>query len=48
MTNLYRGLRGLSFKLMRALGMLPQEIEEFVSAAREDVRNTRIHFSLPM
>lgn len=48
MTNLYRGLRGLSFKLMRELGMQPQEVEEFVSAAREDVRNTRLHFSFPM
>ncbi|KAG8165789.1 hypothetical protein KVR01_004341 [Diaporthe batatas] len=48
MTNIYRGIRGLSFKLLRALGMTPQEIDEFVSAATEDVRDTRFHFSWPM
>lgn len=48
MTSLYRGLRGLSFKLLRALGMPPEAVEELTSAAREDLRNTRLHFSFPM
>jgi hypothetical protein len=48
MTNIYRGIRGFSFKLLRALGMTPQEVEELSSAAGEDIRNTRIHFSFPM
>lgn len=48
MTNIYRGIRGFSFKLLRALGMTPQEIDELVSAASEDVRDTRIRFSWPM
>lgn len=48
MTNMYRGLRSLSFKLLRSLGMSPQAVEEFVSAAREDLRNTALHFSFPM
>ncbi|KAK7731597.1 hypothetical protein SLS63_005283 [Diaporthe eres] len=48
MTSLYRGLRGLSFKLLRALGMPPEAVEELISAAREDLRNTRLHFSFPI
>lgn len=48
MTNFYRGLRGISFKLLRALGMPPDEIEKFIDATREDIRNTELHFSFPM
>lgn len=48
MTNFYRGLRGMSFKLLRAIGMSPDEIEEFIDATREDIRDTRLHFSFPM
>lgn len=48
MTSLYRGIRGLSYKLMRAIGMPPHAVDEFISAAREDVRDTRLHFSFPV
>lgn len=48
MTNIYRGISGISFKLLRGLGMSSQEVDKFVSAASEDVRDTRIHFSWPI
>lgn len=48
MTNFYRGLRGISFKLFRALGMSPDEIEDFINATREDIRDTQLHFCFPM
>lgn len=48
MTNFYRGLRGMSFKLLRALGMSPDEIEVFIDATREDIRDTQLHFSFPI
>ncbi|ROW14996.1 hypothetical protein VPNG_03427 [Cytospora leucostoma] len=48
MTNFYRGLRGMSFKLLRAHGMTPEKIEEFIGATREDIRDTRLHFSFPI
>lgn len=48
MTNFYRGLRGMSFKLLRAHGMTPEEIEVFIDATREDIRDTRLHYSFPM
>ncbi|POS68737.1 hypothetical protein DHEL01_v212869 [Diaporthe helianthi] len=48
MTKMYRGIRGFSFKLLRALGMTPQKVDECVSAAGDDVRDTRIHFPRPI
>ncbi|KUI56233.1 tRNA1(Val) (adenine(37)-N6)-methyltransferase [Cytospora mali] len=48
MTNFYRGLRGMSFKLLRAIGMTPDAIEEFIDATRADIRDTGLHFSFPI
>lgn len=48
MANSYRALRGFSWKLFRKMGMPPDEIEELVRLAKDDIRNTRLHYFFPM
>lgn len=47
MTNSYKALRGFGWKLFRKMGMPPDEIEELVSLAKDDIRDTRLHFFFP-
>lgn len=47
MTNVYKGLRGMCWKVLRSYGMEPDEIEDLVRVTLDDVRNTRIHFYWP-
>lgn len=48
MTNSYKALRGFGWKLFRKLGMPPDEIEELVKLAKDDIRDTRLHFFFPI
>lgn len=48
MMNFYRGMRGLCWKLFRGYGMTPEDIESLVHLARQDLRDTRLHFSYPL
>ncbi|KUI54300.1 hypothetical protein VP1G_01784 [Cytospora mali] len=47
MTNSYKALRGFGWKLFRKMGMPPDEIEELVRLAKDDIRNTQLHFFFP-
>ncbi|KAF3766531.1 S-adenosyl-L-methionine-dependent methyltransferase [Cryphonectria parasitica EP155] len=47
MTNADRAIRGTSWKLFRALGMSPEEIEDIVQRTKKDIRNTSIHGFIP-
>lgn len=46
--NTSKGLRGVSWKLLRSLGMLPEEIEELVEQVKADIKNTSIHAFTPL
>ncbi|ROW04808.1 hypothetical protein VMCG_04782 [Cytospora schulzeri] len=47
MTNQYKGLRGMCWKVLRHYGMEADEIEDIVRLALNDIRDTRIHFYWP-
>lgn len=47
MTNQYKGLRGMCWKILRSYGMEPDEIEDIIRLALNDIRDTRIHFYWP-
>lgn len=47
MMNVYKGLRGMCWKILRSYGIEPDEIEELVRLALIDVRDTRVHFYWP-
>lgn len=48
MTNFYRGLRGMSWRLLRALDMPPEEIEDLIEKVKLDLTNRNLHFCFPM
>lgn len=48
MANFHRGLRGMSWKLLRGLGMPPEEVEELIEKVKTDLTNVNLHFCFPM
>ncbi|KAJ4406651.1 hypothetical protein N0V82_010074 [Gnomoniopsis sp. IMI 355080] len=48
MTNFYRGIRGMSWKLLRALDMAPAEIEDLIEKVKDDLTNWNLHFCFPI
>ncbi|KAJ4385430.1 hypothetical protein N0V93_009858 [Gnomoniopsis smithogilvyi] len=46
-TNLYRGIRGISWKLLRGLGMTPAEVEDLIEQVKFDITNVNLHFCFP-
>lgn len=48
MTNFHRGLRGMSWRLLRGLGMSPEEVEDLIDKVKLDLTNLNLHFCFPM
>lgn len=48
LTNLYRGIRGMSWKLLRGLGMTPAEVEDLIEQVKFDITNIDMHFCFPL
>lgn len=46
--NFYRGLRGISWKLLRAGGMSAEEVEVFIEKVKSDLTNVDLHFCFPI
>lgn len=47
LTNQYKGLRGMCWKILRSYGMKTDEFEEIIRLALSDIRDIRWHFYLP-
>lgn len=48
MTNFYRGIRGMSWRLLRAIDMAPAEIEDLIEKVKYDLTDLNLHFCFPM
>lgn len=48
LANFYKAIRGISWKLLRALDMPAEEIEDLVEKVKFDMTNLNRHFCFPM
>jgi hypothetical protein len=46
--NLLSGLRGIAFRMWRNAGLTPEEIEEFILKARDEMKNGGIRGYMPL